>query len=106
MELSSTSVYGNRYVFIVLVHNLYKPTCVHMCMKLKVFITCSWVLLEMENVVLHENSITEYKGTCTHICEHFLIYKKPAKHIISFRFVIFSIYGKLFNRKCEGHVFN
>ena len=92
MKLSSTSIYGNRYVFIVLVHNVYKPTCVHMRMKLKVFITGSCVLLEMENVELHENSMTVYKRTCTHICEHFLIYKKPAKHIISFRFVILNLW--------------
>ena len=74
--------------------------------KLKGFITCLWVLLKKENV-LHENSMTMmYTKEPIHIFVYdFLIYKSQLSiYVLDLLYSLFN--GKLFNRKCEDHVFN
>ena len=60
-------------------------------MNLKVFINCTWVLLEVENV-LPENSMTMMytKEPVDIFVNDFSNIKRPTKHI-SFIFVIFAI---------------
>ena len=60
----------------------------------------------MENV-LHENSMTMmYTKEPVHICERFSNNKKSQLSIYVLDLLYSLFNGKLFNRKCEDHVFN